>query len=180
MPQLSVFLITDNPLADKLLNGVSLHQLALGEANSFCRANHAELIEVSAAKLLGAVQNSKSEIVVIHDLLHPLVNAAQFQRTFDALSGFDAVRPTMAFTETIKSVDQAGRLDQTIDRSQFRRISSPEVIRFSAIDFLGKKGTWSVPLIQNAQLSEVEADPKTIRINSESELEFFKALSALN
>ena len=179
MPQLSVFLITDNPLAEKLLNGVSLHQLALGEANSFCDANNGTLTEVSASELLNEIKASDAEIVVIHDALRPLVSAAQFQRAFDALNGVDAVRPTMAFTETIKSLDSEGRLDQTIDREKVRRLSGPEVIRFSAIDFGGIASNWSVPLKAGAKTAEVSADPASIRINNETELSMMGAFLTL-
>ncbi|MGI9198902.1 MAG: 2-C-methyl-D-erythritol 4-phosphate cytidylyltransferase [Candidatus Nanopelagicaceae bacterium] len=179
MPQLSVFLIIDNPLAKKLLNGVSLHQLALDEANSFCERNNAKLIEVTQSNLLGAIKESGAEIVVIHDALRPLVSAVQFQRTFDALADSDAVRPTMAFTETIKALDEQGRLDQTIDREKVRRLSSPEIIKVSAIDFGGATNYWSVPLKAGAKLAEVSADPESVRINSESELAVMNAFLAL-
>ncbi len=61
-----------------------------------------------------------------------------------------------------------------------RRISSPEVIRFSAIDFAATDvGTWSVPLLADAKVTEVAADPESIRINSEVELEVMSALLSL-
>ena len=181
MSKLSVLLVADSPLVRELLNKVSLHQLALDEASSFSKANNGQLIEVAANSLLETIKNLDSEIVVIHDALRPLVSAKQMQRTFDALDQFDAVRPTMAFTETIKSLDADNYLNQTIDREKVRRISSPEVIRKSAIDFEGAKsgkntGSWSVPLIVGAKVNEVAADPESIRINSAADLRYLSAL----
>ena len=179
MPKLSVILCIDSPLVKELLNGVSLHQLALGEAITFSKANSAEIIEVERSDLLAQIRNLDTEVIIIHDALRPLVTAAQFQRAYEALDGLDAVRPTMAFTETIKSLDAEHRLDLTIDREKVRRISSPEVIKRSAIDFDGAITTWSVPLRNGAKVGEVEADPESIRINSAEELRFLKALTEL-
>ena len=179
MPKLSVILCIDSPLVEELLNGVSLHQLALGEAITFSKANSAELIEVKRSELLERIKDLDTDVIVIHDALRPLVTAAQFQRAYDALDGLDAVRPTMAFTETIKSLDDERRLNLTIDREKVRRISSPEVIKRSAVDFDGAITTWSVPLKNGAKVGEVEADPESIRINSVEELRFLKALTEL-
>ena len=187
MSRLSVFLIQDNPLADKLLNGISPYQLALDEANSFCSAINeknsdisASLSVVSSAELIEKIKESNCDIAVIHDSLRPLVGVSQFQRAFEALSDFDAVRPTMAFTETIKALDSDGRLAETIDREKVRRLSSPEVIKVSAIDFAGKADSWSVPLKAGVRIGEVAADPETIRINNDSDLEVIAAYLALN
>lgn len=184
MSKLSVLLVADSPLVRELLNKVSLHQLALDEAISFSNENSGQLIEVDSDSLLETIKNLDSEIIVIHDALRPLVSAKQMQRTLDALGEFDAVRPTMAFTETIKSLDADNYLNQTIDREKVRRISGPEVIRKSAIDFDcsnsdKKSRSWSVPLIAGAKVNEVAADPESIRINSVAELRYMNALLTL-
>lgn len=177
MPKLSVFLIVDSPLAEEKLNQVSLHQLALGEAIAFSKKHQASVTEVTFENLLEEIKRSGAEIVVIHDALRPLVHLSQFERTYAGLGEFDAVRPTMAFTETIKSLDSQNRLDQTIDREKVRRISTPEIIRTGAIDFAGKISTWLVPLVKSAKTTEVEADPESIRINSAEELRMLIALA---
>ena len=174
-----IVLTVGSELASQLLNGISLHQLALGEAKSFSKAIGAELIEVKSEALLETLRNSEFEQVVIHDELRPLVSQAQMQRTFDALADFDAVRPTMAFTETIKSLDENQRLNETIDREKVRRISSPEVIRKSAIDFQGQITTWSVPLKAGAKTSQIESEPQGIRVNNLPELKMLAALAQL-
>ena len=136
-------------------------------------------MEVKSDSLLETLKNKEFDTVVIHDELRPLVNQAQMQRTFDALADFDAVRPTMSFTETIKSLDENQRLNETIDREKVRRISSPEVIRKIAIDFQGQINTWSVPLRTGARTSQIESDPQGIRVNNLSELKMLAALAQL-
>jgi hypothetical protein len=175
-----IALIVGSDLASQLLNGIALHQLALDEALSVSKEIGAELIEVKAEDLLKTLQARDFDVLVIHDELRPLVSKAQIQKTIESLGDFDAIRPTMAFTETIKSVDSEGRLAKTIDREKVRRISSPEVIRKSAINFGGSIGTWSVPLIPNAKTSEIESEAQGIRVNNPEELKMLAALLQLS
>jgi 2-C-methyl-D-erythritol 4-phosphate cytidylyltransferase len=116
--------------------------------------------------------SSPVELVMIHDALRPLTQPAQFKRVFAGLtSDIDAVRPVSPFTETLKSINADNFIDQTIDRNSMMRISTPELIRFSAIDCDAPSSTWFVPLIKNAGTAVVEADPDSARINSEKEIE---------
>jgi hypothetical protein len=57
-----------------------------------------------------------------------------------------------------------------------KRISTPELIRYSAIDFKGASSTWFLPIKADAQLATVDADPESARINSEKEIELMKHL----
>ena len=116
--------------------------------------------------------STPADLVMIHDALRPLTQQAQFERVFAGLtSDIDAVRPVSPFTETLKSINADNFIDQTIDRNSMMRISTPELIRFSAIDCDAPSSTWFVPLIKNARTAVVEADPDSARINSEKEIE---------
>jgi hypothetical protein len=57
-----------------------------------------------------------------------------------------------------------------------KRISTPELIRYSAIDFDGTSSTWFVPIKAASQIATVDADPESARINSEKEIELMKYL----
>jgi hypothetical protein len=50
------------------------------------------------------------------------------------------------------------------------RISTPEMIRYSAIDFEGSASTWFVPLKADAKTTTVDADPESLRVNSAAEI----------
>ena len=63
MPKLSVILCIDSPLVEELLNGVSLHQLALGEAITFSKANNGEVIEVNRSELLERIKTLDSQSI---------------------------------------------------------------------------------------------------------------------
>jgi len=178
--KLSVILNVDSQLADQLLAGISLFNRALSQATQFAESNGADVVVVKNGQLEAQLKEIDAEIFVIHDALRPLVSADQMQRTYEALGNCQAVRATMSFTETLKVVGPDQRLEATIDRDSVRRISSPEVIRKSAINFGGKATTWSVPLINGYQSCEVEADPQGIRINNGEELRMLEALLQLS
>jgi hypothetical protein len=61
-----------------------------------------------------------------------------------------------------------------------KRVSTPELIRLSAIDPEGAESTWFVPIKTGAQISTVEAEAESARINSEKELELMKHLLERN
>ena len=110
-------------------------------------------------------------LVAIHDSQRPLTITTQFHRAIEALIGdVDAVRPVSEFTETLKAVNSDATIERTIDRTSMQRVSTPEVMRYSAIDFEGKASTWFVPLKADAKISTVDADPESLRVNSSAEI----------
>jgi len=124
------------------------------------------------ASLAAAIKASTpTDLVAIHDSQRPLTRTTQFHRAIEALIGdVDAVRPVSEFTETLKAVNADATIERTIDRTSMQRVSTPEVIRFSAIDFVAKESTWFVPLKADAKISTVDADPESLRVNSVSEI----------
>lgn len=204
MPKLSVVVTVDSDIAYQSLNGQNLISAALIAANEFCLETSLpnklyvaafdiekvrkatenlsfDLAEIKCnpnnpVELAMAVRDLDFEIIAIHDAQRPLTRSQQFHRTLEGLFGCDAVRPTMAFTETLKAVNEASELTHTIDRNSMRRISSPEIIRRSVIDFDGVTSTWSLPLLPETRYSEVEADPEALRINSADEGTLMEAL----
>ena len=130
-----------------------------------------------AGDLAGALRGAEVDLVMIHDSQRPLTNQVQFERVYAALvAGIDAVRPVSAFTETLKSINASNFIDETIDRNSMMRVSTPELIRYSAIDFAAVTSTWFVPLTKIAKTAVVEADPDSARINSEKEIELMSYL----
>jgi hypothetical protein len=136
----------------------------------------------SAQELANSLKSSQSfELLMIHDSQRALTKVAQFHRVLEALTpNIDAVRPVSAFTETLKSISADQYIDGTIDRNSMKRISTPELIRYSAIDFQGTTSTWFVPIKADAKITTVEADPQSARINSEKEIDLMKHLFGRN
>jgi 2-C-methyl-D-erythritol 4-phosphate cytidylyltransferase len=130
------------------------------------------------AELASALKSAATaELVMIQDCQRPLTGLAQFERVYAALSAdVDAVRPVSPFTETLKSITADNFIDQTIDRNSMMRISTPELVRYSAIDFDSQESTWFVPIEKSAKLATVDADPESARINSAKEIELMSFL----
>jgi 2-C-methyl-D-erythritol 4-phosphate cytidylyltransferase len=118
-----------------------------------------------------------ADLVMIHDSQRPLTGLAQFERVYAGLTAdIDVVRPVSPFTETLKSIDADNFIDQTIDRNSMMRISTPELVRYTAIYFDSQESTWFVPLVKSAKTAAVEADADSARINSEKEIELMSYL----
>ena len=111
-----------------------------------------------------------SKSVLIHDASRPFVDHKQFERVLDEFKkDVYAVRPAMAFTETLKILTANSVIKETLDRSSVLRISTPELIRTSAIDEDGTDCGWFLPLKAGARVIHTEANPSGLRINSEAD-----------
>ena len=128
--------------------------------------------------LAAAIKNGAAvDLVMVHDSQRALTQHGQFEAVYAALvTGIDAVRPVSPFTETLKSINADNYIDETIDRNSMMRVSTPELIRFSAIDFDSQSSTWFVPLVSGAKIATVDADADSARINSEKEIELMSYL----
>jgi 2-C-methyl-D-erythritol 4-phosphate cytidylyltransferase len=136
-----------------------------------CDANDPKAL----ARALASTMESCSALLV-HDASRPLTSPDQFARILTAFDkGADAVRPSIAFTETLKLVDSNSVITETLDRTKVRRISTPELIRISAIDPRGKNIGWFVPLKKNARIEHVEGNHESLRINSMAERDLLES-----
>jgi 2-C-methyl-D-erythritol 4-phosphate cytidylyltransferase len=116
------------------------------------------------------------EAVIIHDASRPLTHPELLLRLVSAFhSGFDGVRPSIAFTETLKIVNKDSVIQETLDRTSVRHISSPEIIRTSALDVKGKIEGWFVPLRKDSKLEHIEGAPEGLRINSQAERDLLES-----
>ena len=123
---------------------------------------------VLASSLEGLLENIHA--VLIHDASRPMTSKAQFGAVLAAFNDeTDAVRPAMPFTETLKIVGDDLVIRQTLDRSSVLRISTPELIRVSAINFAGTDCGWFLPLKKGARTTHIEASPDGLRINTEED-----------
>jgi len=195
-PSLKVVVAITSPIAFELLNKTSILHTTFGVARAFTvetSINTHLAVAVSdgdahrvadlgceilicdpnsPASLAAALKTAKPfDLVSIHDSQRPLTRTTQFHRTVEGLIGdVDAVRPASAFTETLKAVTGDDMIERTIDRTSMLRISTPEMIRYSAIDFAGSTSTWFVPLQAGAKTATVDADPESLRVNSAAEI----------
>jgi 2-C-methyl-D-erythritol 4-phosphate cytidylyltransferase len=200
-PSLKVVVAITSPIAFHQLKNQTILHTCLQSAQAFVQAiNGAHLAIAGSAADLAKTANidcekikcdpndpasfaaalksaAPADLVMIHDSQRPLTSLAQFERVYAALAAdIDAVRPVSPFTETLKSITPDGFIDQTIDRTSMMRVSTPQLIRTSAIDYTASDSTWFVPLNTSAKTATVDADPDSARINSEKEIELMSYL----
>ena len=163
--------------------GANAHIAVAGTKEDLLHINNFDCEKIycdpnSAADFAHALKMAQpTDLVMIHDSQRALTKTAQFERVLSALtSDCDAVRPVSGFTETLKVVNAELFIEGTIDRNSMKKIATPELIRYSAINFNGSASTWFVPLQTDARITTVDADPESARINSEKEIELMKYL----
>jgi hypothetical protein len=193
-PSLKVIVAVTSPIAFEILNNKTILHTSFNVARGFsietgiktqlaiAVENQAQVAGLDCevlicnpsdpASLAAAIKSSTPcDLVAIHDSQRPLTRTTQFHRAIEALIGdVDAVRPVSEFTETLKAVNSDATIERTIDRTSMQRVSTPEVMRTSAIDFDGKESTWFVPIKAEAKISTVDADPESLRVNSLAEI----------
>ena len=200
-PSLKVVVAITSPIAFHQLKSQTILHTCLQSADSFVTSfsgahlaiagTAADLVKVAEidcekivcdpnkpGELATAIKSATAaDLIMIHDSQRPLTQQGQFERVYVALTGdIDAVRPTSPFTETLKSINADNFIEQTIDRTSMMRISTPELIRYSAIDFDLQSSTWFVPLVSGAKIATADADADSARINSEKEIELMSYL----
>jgi len=89
--------------------------------------------QASVAAGLAAV-DSDVDAVLVHDVARAFVPAAVIDRVVEALAaGADAVIPVRPVTDTIKRVDDARRVVDTVDRSTLVAVQTPQGFRRSVL-----------------------------------------------
>jgi 2-C-methyl-D-erythritol 4-phosphate cytidylyltransferase len=73
---------------------------------------------------------SDIDTVLVHDVARPFVPPQVITRVVAALAaGADAVIPVLVLSDTVKTVDAAGRVTATIDRGALRAVQTPQGFR---------------------------------------------------
>ena len=201
-PSLKVVVAITSPIAFHKLKNESILQTCLETASEFIaqfgidahlsiaasKENLEQVLDLECEKIQCDPNNPRdlatsllsakpTELMMFHDSQRALTKITQFERVLEALApGIDAVRPVSTFTETLKSIDAHQFIEGTIDRNSMKKISTPELFRYSAIDFQGSSSTWFVPIKADAKIATVDTDPESARINSEKEIELMKHL----
>jgi 2-C-methyl-D-erythritol 4-phosphate cytidylyltransferase len=78
---------------------------------------------------------SDAEVIVVHDAARPLATAALFDVVVGALADadVDGAVPGSAPGDTIKLVDESGRVTRTINRTTLRAVQTPQAFRAAVL-----------------------------------------------
>jgi len=139
----------------------------------------------SVANGLAAVADDV-EIVLIHDGVRPFIKHDVIKRSIECARDTGACVVAMPLKETIKRVDEAGRVEETVDRSTLWGAQTPQVFRYDIIreafdkaEREGFYGTDDTMLVERMGLSVsvVEGDYNNIKITTTEDLAIAEAIA---
>jgi 2-C-methyl-D-erythritol 4-phosphate cytidylyltransferase/2-C-methyl-D-erythritol 2,4-cyclodiphosphate synthase len=88
--------------------------------------------QLSVRAGLEALEPDRPRIVLVHDAARPFASPALISRAVAAGAAGAAI-PGLAPTDTIKAVDAAGRVVDTLDRGRLRAVQTPQAFGFDAL-----------------------------------------------
>jgi len=93
-------------------------------------------------------------VVAVHDAARPLVHPDDVRRVIDALGDASGVVLCAPISDTVKRVDDDGRVLETIDRRTLRLAQTPQVLRVSALRSAWQRQEMSLEWSDEAALLE--------------------------
>src|SRR4051794_1548399 len=122
----------------------------------------------------------EASVVVVHDAARPLVTRDLVERCIAGLEGYDAAIAAARVTDTIKEVDEAGRVVKTLDRSTLWAVQTPQVFDAAVLrralnrplDELAK-ATDDARLVEDlgGSVRVIEAPPGNIKVTTPHDLD---------
>jgi 2-C-methyl-D-erythritol 4-phosphate cytidylyltransferase/2-C-methyl-D-erythritol 2,4-cyclodiphosphate synthase len=82
---------------------------------------------------LEAVADQAPRLVLVHDAARPFLSSALVSRAIAAGMQAGAAIPVLLVTDTVKSVDAAGAVTATLDRSALRLVQTPQAFEFTRL-----------------------------------------------
>lgn len=118
-------------------------------------------------------------IILVHDAARPLVPADLIDRVLGGFAdGADGVIPVLPIDDTVKRVDGAGRVVETLDRTELRAVQTPQafladVLRRAVAAADRGSGTDCASLVERVGgvVATVSGDPRTMKITTRADLE---------
>ena len=123
-------------------------------------------------------------IVLVHDAARPVLPEEAIGRVLGGLAeDWDGVVAGLPLADTVKRVDQHGRVAETVDRTGLYAIQTPQAFAVATLrDALLRGGDASdcAGLVEAAggRVRVVEGDPRLVKITTASDLAFVETLLA--
>jgi 2-C-methyl-D-erythritol 4-phosphate cytidylyltransferase len=124
------------------------------------------------------IDPAKTEIVLIHDGVRPLIDHALLSRVIAAAKDLGAAVPVIAIEDTVKAVE-GDKVLRTVDREQLRRVQTPQgfsyPILLAALTQARKDNVLSTDeaaLVERIgqKIATVEGDPRNIKITTPDDI----------
>lgn len=123
------------------------------------------------------------DVVLVHDAARALAPTSLFDEVAAAVeSGYDAVVPGLAVTDTIKQVDASGHVVATPDRSSLRAVQTPQGFGRAALERAhsgGEQATDDAALVerQGGKVVVIDGDPLALKVTHPADLEAAERLA---
>ncbi len=120
-----------------------------------------------------------TELIAVHDGARPLCDPALIERVIAKAKESGAAAAAVPVKDTIKRVDENGRVTETVDRAALRQVQTPQVFRLSLYrDALAAAIKDGADLTDDCQLFErtglpvtlVEGSDRNIKITTPADL----------
>jgi 2-C-methyl-D-erythritol 4-phosphate cytidylyltransferase len=123
-------------------------------------------------------------VVLVHDAARPLLSDEVIERVLTALNeGWDGALPGLSLVDTIKRVDDEGRVVETLNRDELRAVQTPQAFVASVLRDAYAKGDVaaagdcsSLVEARGGRVKVVEGDPNLSKITDVGDLERVAAL----
>ena len=144
----------------------------------------------SVANALNALPAGDDDIVLVHDAVRPLIDAATIERTIDAVIEYGAAIVGMPAVDTIKQVERTAHgalITATIPREFVVQAQTPQGFRYGVLKKAfddaqgdGFQGTDEVSLVERTghQVAVVMGSAQNIKITTPADLELAEFLLA--
>ena len=131
-----------------------------------------------------AAMPGEVDLIVVHDAVRPLAGAGLFRAVVAAVAaGADAALPGCPVSETVKRIDQDGRVVETLERDGLVLVQTPQAFRAGALRSAhqdGAEATDDAALVEAAggRVVVVAGDPANLKITHPHDLAVAEALLA--
>jgi len=134
----------------------------------------------SIRNALAALPAEAHDVVAIHDGARPCLTHDLLERLLEGLREAQGSLPMVAVKDTIKRVDEQGRVQQTLTRSELYAAQTPQVFRYSTIleahqwaHERGILGTDDCSLIElmGGTIQSVGGDYRNLKVTTPEDLE---------
>jgi 2-C-methyl-D-erythritol 4-phosphate cytidylyltransferase / 2-C-methyl-D-erythritol 2,4-cyclodiphosphate synthase len=89
--------------------------------------------QISAYCGLQGLAAQVPELVLIHDAARPFLSPALIDRAIAAALQHGAAAPGLAIADTVKRIDDAAMVEETLDRGRLRTVQTPQAFSFAVI-----------------------------------------------
>lgn len=129
--------------------------------------------------------NHKADLIAIHDAARPFISQELIERTINAANVYMAAAPVIKCVDTMKSLDESGFINGTVNRDYVVRVQTPQIFNSDIIKgALTKAVTDKLPITDDCSAVEmmgikcfaVDGDEKNIKITSPSDLILAEAI----